>query len=196
MPPDHQPPTHHRGKGDNLAACLGENPKLSFVRTPHVDRDDVLIVREGLPDAYESAAAGAATVAVLGATCPNPAVAGAIASYVNGRTIEAHFGDDNAGHYGAVALTNALGDIQRHSCVSIYRSASPARQQVGLRDGVVDDPRVHQTPRQLIERFQKAPSQASSMYPIEWRCLRARLRCGLPARPRNLPYSAAIWSIG
>ena len=86
-----------RGKYANPAAWLGDNPKVAFVRTPHVRMRDVVVVREGLPDAYQSAANGCIAAALLGATCVDPGAAQELQRFARGRRLEVSLDDDPAG---------------------------------------------------------------------------------------------------
>lgn len=68
-------------KYDNPASALGHNPRLTWTRTPHPQRPDVLIVCEGIPDALTATQAGYQAVGILGAQAPDHTIASRIATH-------------------------------------------------------------------------------------------------------------------
>lgn len=97
-----------RGKYDNPTASLGSNPRLAWVTPQHPTQAVMLLVCEGLPDAYTAAGAGFDAVAVLGAGIPDARVADAIASHRGHRSVVLAFDSDAAGRPGSERLQRLL----------------------------------------------------------------------------------------
>ena len=97
-------------KYDNPAAALAPHPRLAFPATSGQQRDGVLIVCEGIPDALIAAQAGYASVALLGAQTPDEAVAIRIANHATNtdRDIVMVCDPDPAGRHVADTLTAHL----------------------------------------------------------------------------------------
>jgi len=100
-----------RSKFENPIARLGTNPRVSFVLPASVQRRDVLLVCEGLPDAYVAASAGFEAIAVLGAGYPDRRVTDGIARRLTGaRRVVVAFDNDDAGRRGTESLVRMLGE--------------------------------------------------------------------------------------
>jgi hypothetical protein len=76
-----------RDRYENPAMSMAANPRLSWTVTPNVVEPGVLVVAEGLPDAYTAAAAGLPTVGLLGAAAPDARVADLLNRHRSGRTL-------------------------------------------------------------------------------------------------------------
>lgn len=87
----------HGDKYDNPAGSLGSNPRLAWARTPHLRRDDVMVICEGIPDALTAADAGYRAVGVLGAQAPDLDVAMRLVTAAGRRSVVAVVDADAAG---------------------------------------------------------------------------------------------------
>jgi DNA primase len=95
-------------KYGNPVGRLGSNPGIGWIRTPEVDRADLLVVCEGILDGLTVATAGLHAVAVLGATYPSVRIAQIIADHAAGRRILIGFDGDAAGRIAAKRLGQLL----------------------------------------------------------------------------------------
>lgn len=97
-------------KYDNPAGRLGANPRLAWTRTTHGHQvRGVLVITEGIPDALTAAAAGYASVGVLGSQAPDERVARVLSQHAAaaGRELVAIVDADPAGR----AWGERLGDL-------------------------------------------------------------------------------------
>ena len=90
-----------RSKYDNPASRLGDNPRVAHVRPKVLLNNDILMICEGLPDAYTAAGRGLPAIAVLGAGYPDQRVANAITQTLGHRQPIIAFDNDPAGRTGA-----------------------------------------------------------------------------------------------
>jgi len=100
-------------KYDNPAGRLGANPRLAWTQTPDGHTaPGLLLVTEGIPDALTAAAAGYASVGVLGSQAPDTRVAGVLArhSHDTGRALVAIVDADPAGRAWGERLGEMLGE--------------------------------------------------------------------------------------
>jgi DNA primase len=97
-----------RDRYENPATAMATNPRLSWVGTPQVTAADVLVVAEGMPDAYTAAAAGFPAVGVLGSASPDARVADALVRYRADRRIVLAFDADNQSGTGNDRLRHLL----------------------------------------------------------------------------------------
>lgn len=77
-----------RDKYDNPAAALGSNPRLSWTRPVGTEREGLMLVCEGIPDALTAAQAGFHSVAILGAQAPDASVAARLATKATRDSLE------------------------------------------------------------------------------------------------------------
>jgi DNA primase len=105
-------------KYDNPAAALAPHPRLAFPATTGA-RGGVLLVCEGLPDAYTAAQAGYHTVALLGAQTPDASVAARLANHATnlGLDLAIACDPDPAGRHVAATLTDLLDTHRVHPAV-------------------------------------------------------------------------------
>jgi DNA primase len=97
-----------RDRYENPATAMAANPRLSWVITPMVTAADVLVVAEGMPDAYTAAAAGFPAVGVLGAASPDARVADALVRQRAGRRLVLAFDAGNQAGTGNDLLRDLL----------------------------------------------------------------------------------------
>ena len=101
-------PPEGRSKYDNPAAALGTNPRVGWVRAPRPVHRILLVVCEGLPDAYTAAAAGLPAAALLGAAYPDERVADELVQHLADRRLIVAFDANEVGRAGASRLEGLL----------------------------------------------------------------------------------------
>lgn len=104
-------------KYENPASAMAANPRVAWVRSPTAPAAEVLVVCEGLPDAYTAAAVGLPAVAVLGAATPDGRVADALARHAGDRRLVLVFDADIPGESAAGHLRELL--IERDAPVDV-----------------------------------------------------------------------------
>ena len=147
-------PRGGQGKYDNPAGRLCTNPRVGWVVGQAKRSTSVLVVCEGLIDAFSTATAGYASVALLSATYADRQIASVIGDEARDRKILLGLDNDAAGRTATELLAEAFDALNcRHATIEVQagQDLNNLREWPALHDGS-DEPGRQGIPMCLADR--------------------------------------------